>query len=101
MAFVLEGLEDAGRVTGPQEKATAAFIAEFRKDKDPDPMAEFIYACMLSIARNVDTQNGKGREISRNMTTLLGYIQQLEEMYAADGDEIDGDLADLVKAAAR
>ena len=42
---------------------------------------------MLSIARNIDVQNARGREISRNMTSLLGYIQQLEGMYDTMDDD--------------
>ena len=68
---VLQGLEDAGLVKGPQEKATEKFIKAYREGRDDNPMAEFIYSSMLSIARNIDVQNARGREISRNMTSLL------------------------------
>ena len=36
---------------------------------------------MLFIARNIDSQNSKGREISRNMTSLLTWFQELKAMY--------------------
>ena len=62
-------------------------------------MAEFIYSSMLSIARNIDVQNARGREISRNMTSLLGYIQQLESMYESADD--DPEIAELLSEAAR
>ncbi len=83
-----EGFEDAGQVIGPQEQATRRFIEEYRQGKEANAMADFIYSSMLSIAKNIDVQNMRGREISRNMTSLLGYIQQLQLLYAEDtGDE--------------
>lgn len=96
---VLQGLEDAGLVKGPQEKATEEFIKAYREGRDDNPMAEFIYSSMLSIARNIDVQNARGREISRNMTSLLGYIQQLESMYESADD--DPEIAELLSEAAR
>lgn len=94
-----EGLEDAGLVKGPQEKATETFITAYREGKESNPMADFIYSSMLSIAKNIDVQNARGREISRNMTSLLGYIQQLEAMY--EGVDDDEELAGLLQEAAR
>ncbi|PLS24348.1 hypothetical protein [Bifidobacterium imperatoris] len=94
-----EGFENAGLVKGPQEKATEKFITEYRHGKEDNPMADFIYSSMLSIARNIDVQNSRGREISRNMTSLLGYIQQLETMY--EGVDDDQELSDLLQEAAR
>lgn len=96
---VLQGLEDSGLVKGPQEKATEKFIKAYREGRDDNPMAEFIYSSMLSIARNIDVQNARGREISRNMTSLLGYIQQLESMYESADD--DPEIAELLSEAAR
>ena len=49
-----EGLENAGLIEGPQEKATREFIKEYRDGKAENPMADFIYSSMLSIARNID-----------------------------------------------
>ncbi|WEV67962.1 hypothetical protein OZX72_02985 [Bifidobacterium sp. ESL0769] len=92
----LQGLEDAGRITGRLEKATQEFIDEFKDGRDESPMADFIYASMLTLAQNVDVQNMKGREISRNMTSLLGYIEQLKELYG-DSDDGDDELASLVE----
>lgn len=90
----LPGMEDAGIIRGPQEKATQRFIDSYRAGKPDNPMADFIYAGMLSLARNIDAQNAKGREISRNMTSLLGYIQQLATLYPNDAE--DDELADLL-----
>ena len=66
----LDGLEDAGIVKGPQEKATEKFINRFREGKADNAMADFLYSSMLSIARNIDAQNNRGREISRNICDL-------------------------------
>lgn len=53
----LDGMEDAGIVKGPQEKATEKFINRFREGKADNAMADFLYSSMLSIARNIDAQN--------------------------------------------
>ena len=45
----LDGLEDAGIVKGPQEKATEKFINRFREGKADNAMADFLYSSMLSI----------------------------------------------------
>lgn len=96
----LPGLDDAGLVKGPQEQATERFIRDFRGGKPENSMAEFLYSSMLSIARNIDMQNAKGREISRNMTSLLGYIQQLSVIYP-DQAQTDDELARLMEDMAR
>lgn len=96
----LQGLEDAGLVIGPQEKATKKFIDSFRRGKPENDMAEFLYSSMLSLARNIDLQNARGREISRNMTSLLGYIQQLSVIYP-DQAQTDSGLEALLKDLAK
>lgn len=40
----LDGLEDAGIVKGPQEKATEKFINRFREGKADNAMADFLYS---------------------------------------------------------
>lgn len=97
----LDGLEDAGIVKGPQEKATEKFINRFREGKEDNAMADFLYSSMLSIARNIDAQNNRGREISRNMTSLLGYIQQLETIYPSTPSQTDDRLEELMAAMAK
>lgn len=94
MPATLPGLEDTGIFKGAQERATEKFIDSYRDGKTDTPAAEFIYSCMLSLARNIDAQNARGREISRNMTTLLDYIRQLEELYPPEAN--DSDLMDLL-----
>lgn len=96
----LDGMEDAGIIKGPQEKATEKFISRFREGKADNAMADFLYSSMLSIARNIDAQNNRGREISRNMTSLLGYIQQLESLYPAEAHS-DDRLEELMAAMAK
>lgn len=91
----LPGLDMAGIVHGPQEQATQKFIDAYRQGKPDNPMADFIYSSMLSLARNIDVQNAKGREISRNMTSLLGYIQQLDAIYPTE--TADDGLDDLMR----
>lgn len=93
----LEGLEDAGRVTGQLEKATVRFIDAFKDGKEDNAMADFVYSAMIALAQNVDRQNMKGREISRNMTSLLGYIQELNELYDSTDESEDEELAQLVE----
>lgn len=80
---LLDGMDDdTGRQIGNQEKAMADFIRDFSKEHAPTPMARLVYASMLSLARNIDSQmKGKGREISRNMNALRDYIQLLQDMY--------------------
>ena len=93
-----EGLENAGLIEGPQEKATREFIKEYRDGKAENPMADFIYSSMLSIARNIDVQNARGREISRNMTSLWLY-PTARGMYDTMDD--DPEITELLGKAAR
>ena len=88
----LAGLDDAGRVVGRQERATREFIERFEAEHPgADPMRSYIYESMMSIAQNVDVQNMKGREVSRNMTSLLGFIQELRAMVAPAGESVEAD----------
>lgn len=81
---MLEGFEEYARpygVAGLQEQATMSLIEGFVAGKTLTPEATYICKSMLSIARNIDIQNSKGREISRNMTSLLTWFQELKAMY--------------------
>ena len=62
------------------------------------PEATYICKSMLSIARNIDLQNNKGREISRNMTSLLTWFQELKSMYP-DQPQLDPTLTDFISDA--
>ena len=60
--------------------------------------ATYICKSMLSIARNIDIQNSKGREISRNMTSLLTWFQELKAMYP-EQPQLDPTLTDFISDA--
>lgn len=94
---MLNGLEDAGRIVGRQEKATQQFIKDFMTGREKNSVADFICESMVSLAQNIDVQNSKGREISRNMTSLLGYVQQLQSLYEDSVESGDNELAELIE----
>lgn len=94
---MLDGLEDAGRIVGRQERATQKLITDFMEGREPNAIADFICESMVSLAQNIDVQNAKGREISRNMTSLLGYVQQLQSIYEDSTGDGDDELAELVE----
>ena len=96
---VLNGFEEySGYGAGLQEKATKELIAHFVGDRDLNAEGRYICKSMLSIARNIDAQNERGREISRNMTTLLTWFQELKELYP-EAPQLDSDVADFVAEA--
>ena len=95
---ILEGFEEDTHpygIIGPQEQATLNLIKSFMDGKTLTPEATYICKSMLSIARNIDLQNNKGREISRNMTSLLTWFQELKSMYP-DQPQLDPTLADFI-----
>lgn len=53
---------------------------------------------MLSIARNIDMQNQRGREISRNMASLLTWFQELKELYP-EAPQLDEDVQSFLTEA--
>lgn len=89
---VLEGLEDAGREIGYQEKAIKDFVEAFLKShKNIDGYASLLLSSLVSIAQNIDMQNKRGREISRNVASMLDLIRQLHDWDAQaqeSGDEL-------------
>ena len=66
---------------------------------DQPPSLQPRHATARNPERATDVQNARGREISRNMTSLLGYIQQLEGMYDTMDD--DPEITELLGKAAR
>ncbi len=96
---ILEGFEEYDASTTAssalQEQATLNLIKSFMDGKTLTPEATYICKSMLSIARNIDIQNNKGREISRNMTSLLTWFQELKSMYP-DQPQLDPTLADFI-----
>lgn len=95
---ILEGFEEYEHqygTAGLQEAATMNLIKSFVDGKTLTPEATYICKSMLSIARNIDIQNSKGREISRNMTSLLTWFQELKAMYP-ERPQLDPTLADFI-----
>ena len=97
---LLAGLEDAGRVIGRQEKAISRFVADYRA-QHPDMTMDraLILDSLLSLGENIDAQNRKGREISRNMATMLDYVTRLHEWDAeATSDGMPDATRELLEA---
>lgn len=97
----LEGFEEYTHpygISGLQEQATMNLIKSFVDGKALTPEATYICKSMLSIARNIDIQNSKGREISRNMTSLLTWFQELKAMYP-EQPQLDPTLTDFISDA--
>ena len=79
---ILEGFEEYEHhygTAGLQEAATMNLIKSFVDGKTLTP----------------DIQNSKGREISRNMTSLLTWFQELKAMYP-EQPQLDPTLADFI-----
>ncbi|OZG62682.1 hypothetical protein BLEM_0599 [Bifidobacterium lemurum] len=94
---VFDGMEDAGRVVGYQERAIDEFTAKFRDEHDElDGYSKLLLSSLKSIAQNIDVQNRKGREISRNVASMLDLIRQLHEWDAKAATET-GELPDETK----
>ena len=87
---ILEGFEEYTHpygIIGLQEQATLNLIKSFMDGKTLTP-----------VARNIDIQNSKGREISRNMTSLLTWFQELKAMYP-EQPQLDPTLTDFISDA--
>lgn len=92
----MDGLFDADLIPasqGPQEKQTRKTIAAI-VDGHPgdDPIRDALCVSLLSLARSIDAQNLKGREISRNMNVYLTALEQLRDLYPDDTDKPDDDV---------
>lgn len=78
---VFEGMdEDTGRDLGPMERTVRRFVAGYCGEVDP--YRQVVMAGMESLARNIDSQTKRGREISRNMSALLDCVRELRQMDA-------------------
>ena len=74
--------EDTGRAIGPMEQTARGIIADFRANHaDDNPIQAGLLQALLSLAQNIDRQNSKGREISRNMAQWLATLEKLAELY--------------------
>lgn len=80
---MLEGFDDdTGRNIGRLEQVTRRIVGQLEADHpEPDPIREGLCQAMLSLAVNIDVQNGKGREISRNMGQYLDALWKIRELY--------------------
>lgn len=91
--------EDTGRDIGPMERTINGFINGYQGDVDP--YRQVIMAGMKSLARNIDSQTKRGREISRNMGALLDCVRDLRQMDAEtmtpDDDKATRDLLEMMK----
>ncbi|MBW3083799.1 hypothetical protein [Bifidobacterium phasiani] len=72
--------EDTGRDIGPMEQTVREFTHGY--GRGDDPYRQVIMAGMESLARNIDSQTKRGREISRNMSALLDCVKELRQMDA-------------------
>lgn len=75
-----DGLEDAGREIGYQETKIRQFVDRYRESHEKlDDYADLLLGSLISISQNIDQQNKRGREISRNMASMLDLVRQLHE----------------------
>lgn len=67
---------------GAQEQATHELIAHLKEEHpEQNPIFDALSAAMLSLAKNIDSQNSKGREISRNMGQYLDALWKIRDLY--------------------
>lgn len=67
---------------GAQEQATHELIAHLKEEHpEPNPIFDALASAMLSLAKNIDVQNDKGREISRNMGQYLDALWKIRDLY--------------------
>lgn len=67
---------------GAQEQATHELIAKLKEEHpEPNPIFDALSAAMISLAKNIDSQNDKGREISRNMGQYLDALWKIRDLY--------------------
>lgn len=77
--------DDTGRDIGPLETTTKRIVAALEESHpEPDPIRDGLCQAMLSLARNIDVQNGKGREISRNMGQYIDALWKIRDMYPVE-----------------
>ena len=73
---------DTGRDIGAMEHTARTIIDDYReKHQDENPIQAGLLQALLSLAQNIDRQNEKGREISRNMAQWLATLDKLAELY--------------------
>lgn len=73
---------DTGRDIGAMEHTARGIIDDYcEKHPDENPIQAGLLQALLSLAQNIDRQNEKGREISRNMAQWLATLDKLAELY--------------------
>lgn len=74
--------DDTGRPIGAMERTARTIIDDYReKHPDDNPIQAGLLQALLSLAQNIDRQNNKGREISRNMAQWLATLDKLSDLY--------------------
>ena len=74
--------DTTGRQIGPMEHTARGIIGDYRtKHPDENPIQAGLLQALLSLAQNIDRQNEKGREISRNMAQWLATLEKLADLY--------------------
>ncbi|KAB7789453.1 hypothetical protein [Bifidobacterium cebidarum] len=84
--MMLEGFdEDTGRDIGRQEKA-ARRIVDYLGASHPeyDPVLDGLCQSLLSLGENIDRQNSRGREISRNMAQYIDALWKIRDMFPTE-----------------
>ena len=96
-----EGFEPITQYSKFKEKSTRQFIESFFDAHTPTPQALDYANSLLCIAYNIDRYNASStpKNISTLMDSYNSTMASLRELYP-EAQEISGDLADLLRAAA-
>lgn len=96
-----EGFEPITQYSRFKEKSTRKFIEAFFAERTPTPQALDYANSLLCIAFNIDRYNSAAtpKNISTLMDSYNSTMASLRELYP-ETQEISGELADLLKAAA-
>ncbi|ATU19810.1 hypothetical protein [Bifidobacterium choerinum] len=94
MQDTLDGLGyDTGREIGPMEATALKIIAAYREQwAEPDAIQDGLLQALRTLAQNIDRQNERGREISRNMAQWLATLERLAALHPSEA-AIDDDVA--------
>jgi hypothetical protein len=95
MQDMLPGLQEFESTDRFQEKATIELIESITQDRGLTGYAKVICKSMISLARNIDSQNQVGRETSRNMAEYRAYLDELRGIYP-ETPNVDESLGSLL-----
>lgn len=77
--------DTTGRQIGPMEHTARDIIDDYRtQHPDGGAIQAGLLQALLSLAQNIDKQNEKGREISRNMAQWLATLEKLGQLYPTE-----------------